>query len=440
MSYALMVSRILNILRDIVFAYFYIGSIPARREMSAYKKAFSLCFLLFIFIMSSVDLIDIFTYTIVSFLFRGICVFLYIRSTKKISAMTSLYDAILIDTVCVVNHNIFLTPLTRPILNAQAVFVPDPLANRMLCILITNVFSILVYVLVYKFIPLKNVKNANPLQIGLLLLLSVVSIYLNSTLKLLTDIDPAQGLQLSIFAIMLQGSLLICIGFFESYKVALHRMQRAMLENEAALSLLESIEAHKKNDELLREVRHDLKNHTISLEHLIKSGKNDEALRYLTNLREEYMISKAYIQTGNDILDGILAQKLATAEKDDIVLSVAADFSFLKDIEGADLCIIFGNLLDNAVEGCKNVKDGLRYINIRGNVLGDMVIYTIENSCDPKLSFHGGLPSTTKKEIRRHGIGLHSVKRMVLKNGGELGLSAEGGKFSAVISFPMASK
>ncbi len=440
MPYILIISRILNILRDIGFAYFYIRSIPAKRELSIYKRTFSLCLLLFIFIMSSVDLIDIFTYTVISFLFRGICIFLYIRSTNKISVMTSLYDAILIDTVCVVNHNIFLTPLTRPILNAQAIFVADPFINRLLCILITNTVSILVYFLIFKFIQLKNIKNANSLQIGLLLLLSLVSIYLNSTLKLINDIDPGQAVQLSIFAIILQLSLLLCIAFFERYKVVLYRMQRTMLENEAAMSLLESIEAHKKNDELLREVRHDLKNHTLSLEHLIKSGKYEEALKYLNNLRQEYMISKSYIQTGNDILDGILAQKLGTAEKEGISVSVTADFSYIKNIAGADLCIIFGNLLDNAVEACKILKDELRYINIRANVLGDMVIYTIENSCDPELSFHGGLPSTTKKEARRHGIGLHSVKRIVLKNNGEIALSGDSGKFSAVLSFPISER
>lgn len=350
MTYLLFARRLLNTSRDVIFAVLYIRTIPANQKQTLLTRTMAAACLLPLFVMSSVDDSAFLSNGNARFLLRILCFFLYIYQIKKISLPTMFYDALLINMVCVVNHNLFLTSATRPILNAAVTLSPVPVVNELLCLLIVNLVSVLIYYLVYRFIPLNEVKNISKSRVTILILLSFESQYLNNTLKIITGLQPELSVQLSVYVILLQLALLLCLGFTERYQTALREQSRTHLENQAARALLESIETQQKNDSVIRQIRHDLKNHLISIRYLITQHEEESAVGYIDQLLTEYVLTQTHVRTGNPILDGILTQKMTVAEQSSIAISISADFTYIQTINGADLCIIFGNLLDNAIE------------------------------------------------------------------------------------------
>lgn len=437
MVYLLFTRRFLNICRDVVFAYLYIKTIPSNKRLTPRSKALSALCLLLLFVMTGVDDSTLFASGSVRFLLRSACFFLYIYQIKKISLPTMIYDALLINTVCVVNHNLFLTSVTRPFLNASVSLSGFPVVNEFLCFMIVNIVSILIYCFVYHFIPLREIKNVGKSRIIILLLLAIESQYLNNTLKIITGLQPELSVQLSIYVILLQLALLLCLAFIEHYQIAVHEQAHTQLENQAAHALLESIRAQQKNDSIIQQMRHDLKNHLISIRYLINHQKEGEAVEYIDQLVSDDALTQTHIRTGNSILDGILIQKTTIAEQNNIAVSISADFTYIRSINGADLCIIFGNLLDNAIEACQKVESSSRYINIRGHLIGEAIIYTIENSSSGTVTLEHHMPLTTKKDSQNHGIGLISVERIVLKNQGSIAFSPDKNKFTVILTFPV---
>lgn len=449
-QFFLLIRPLLNFLRDLVFIILYVKTIDSDYLLSKRKKLAPPILLLsgitLLFGTSADSLGTILLplpnlpeaiVTLIRFLIRAVCCFCYIRLLKKISLPTTVYDALLICTVCQINHNLFLTPITRPILNAAVELFSRPLVNSLACLLIINAASILIYYIVYRFVPLRDVKNVRYPRIVLLLVLALLSQYLNSSLKIIEYADAVQKTQFSIYTILLQLLLLVCIIYIERYQNTIREYLRTKLENQATQSLLEHIEKQRENDNLIRQLRHDTRNHLISLRHLISSQNYNAAIEYLNALSSEYTVAQPRIKTGNLILDGILVQKMDIAEKNSVAFSVSADFSPLSPMNNSDICILFGNLLDNALEACLKVAPEFRSINIRGRLMGECVIYTIENSCTELVLFSGDLPRTTKHEKNDHGIGLISVSRIIKKYNGTIAFSGGEKRFSVICSFPL---
>ena len=375
--------------------------------------------------------------SLIRFIIKFVCYYIWIYTTKRIRTVTIVYSSLMIYTICQVTHNLFLTPVTRPIRDATLVLTGNCVIDICFCILFINICSMIVYYLTWKLIPLKDIKNMHPLRFLLLAILVVESQYLNSSLKSISFSDATQGIQFSIYVIMLQLLLLLCIIYNERHQKALRENTRINLENQAVHSLLESIELQDRNNEQLKQMRHDLKNHLLSLRHLVNSGQNIQALSYIDSISSEVMSFHPMIISGNNILDGILAQKMSIAESNAISFSVSADFSYLSGMSNADICILFGNLLDNALEACGKVEENSRYINLRGHILGETIVFTIENSYDGNAVFLEHFPLTTKKDTLNHGIGTISVSRIVKKYLGTISFAAKEDCFSAVFSFPL---
>jgi sensor histidine kinase regulating citrate/malate metabolism len=99
-------------------------------------------------------------------------------------------------------------------------------------------------------------------------------------------------------------------------------------------------------------------------------------------------------------------------------------------INEEDLCVIIGNLFDNAIE--ENLrstdKDG-RYIKLYIASKEDMLVIRTKNPLHHELNIKSGLPSTMKPDAVHHGIGLKNVRRICDKYSGELIWTSENGIF-----------
>lgn len=142
--------------------------------------------------------------------------------------------------------------------------------------------------------------------------------------------------------------------------------------------------------------RHDIKNHLAVLDGLLKNGQYVQARSYLQKLETVTAALSLPFYTGNPVVDVLLADKLQLAAANGIKYEVSLTLPKQCSVDDLDLCIIFANALDNAIQACLQIS-GPRFISIAGERQCDFYMLEFENTC----SF-GTLPSM--------GTGLSNIK------------------------------
>ncbi len=181
-----------------------------------------------------------------------------------------------------------------------------------------------------------------------------------------------------------------------------------------------------------RKLRHDMKNHWQMVQTLLASGKTAETLDYTSRIRDQLELhtrSRQLVSTGNPFLDAVLTSKLDQAAASGI--QVDTEIMVVKNmkIDMVDCGIIFGNILENAIEACLNQSgDSEKRILVKLLYKKGMLVCGICNSMDPDASIRSGF-ATTKPDSEGHGLGLPNVREAVAGYGGTLNLKAQDGRF-----------
>ena len=104
-------------------------------------------------------------------------------------------------------------------------------------------------------------------------------------------------------------------------------------------------------------------------------------------------------------------------------------------MEDVDLCVILGNLLDNAIEGCGRMEKGDRFLRVYLAVNGNQLYFSVQNSAKEEPDFEERNYITKKRG--NHGLGMKRVKAAVDKYQGYLNLANEPGIFAAEVTMPV---
>lgn len=190
----------------------------------------------------------------------------------------------------------------------------------------------------------------------------------------------------------------------------------------------------KENQEKVRKLSHDINNHIMCME----SMDGDEREKYKKKIYEELDYNRNRINSGSMILDIILSEKYKECKKYGINFKYDIEFNVLKDMESVDICSIFSNILDNAVEACQKVEPGNRFITIKGKIAKNYFVIKAENSKvgEIKKDEKGNL-ETSKEDKTRHGLGTKIVEESVEKYGGNIEYYDEEDRFRVVILIPI---
>lgn len=180
---------------------------------------------------------------------------------------------------------------------------------------------------------------------------------------------------------------------------------------------------------------HDLKHQIIALRAEEDSDKRRE---YLDRMEASVSSYETQVKTGNKVLDIILTSKSLSCYNDHITFTSVVDGSLLDFLETMDICSIFGNALDNAIECEKKIEDeGKRMIHLSVFSQQSFLIVRCENYCEEGIAFEKDLPKTTKKGRGFHGYGLKSIRNTAQKYGGEVDVEAVDNRFSLKILIPL---
>ncbi len=183
------------------------------------------------------------------------------------------------------------------------------------------------------------------------------------------------------------------------------------------------------NSEALRKEMHDMKHYVIALKNEDDPEKRAEVLE---DMEQAIAIQESFMNTGNQVLDVVLTTKSLQCQKKGITLNAMVDGDLLSAIHVKDICSLFGNLIDNAIEATQILEDPeKRLITLSVRSRNQFIIVECENYAnDPSGSLKGNgrrrtfgsrfLPKTTKSDVVRHGYGLKSITQIAEKYGGAM--------------------
>ena len=213
-------------------------------------------------------------------------------------------------------------------------------------------------------------------------------------------------------------------------------MNRIYLEQEKSSQYHSQISVYKMLTEQYRQserLRHDMKNHIIALTALSRNKEWEKIEDYLKNM-EGVILDAGGDLTGNKAVDALLYQKRKQAEGEDIKWECDMQMPKGCCINEFDLCVLMGNILDNALEACGRMqKDENRFINIQARTVKKCFLIEVKNSMDRTEKFTEGF--TNKDDSQEHGIGLLNVGDVVNRYNGAV--HKEAGKGIFVISILM---
>jgi sensor histidine kinase YesM len=229
----------------------------------------------------------------------------------------------------------------------------------------------------------------------------------------------------SLYAKCFVGFGIFIIVFMEASIIAMvvqgnsktYFQQAAFLNEHYLNTQLVHFKTYQETQRETRRVHHDMKNHIACLYNLISEGENEEARKYILVLDSQIQQIDKELHTGNDIVDAIVNEKYFSAQKDQISVAIEGKLGYLT-VSAIDLCTIFSNAIDNAVEALRDSLVPEKEIQIQFKQQNAMQFLMFRNPVG-----QGELTApffTTKKDSLNHGFGLGNIRMAVEKYGGHM--------------------
>ena len=188
--------------------------------------------------------------------------------------------------------------------------------------------------------------------------------------------------------------------------------------------LEQSVELQKERSRVLtayesdiRRQRHDLRHHLRYLRQLLQDGRDKEAAAYIESLDQAIPAGTVTRYCENSLVNAVISYHVALARSDQIRMEVGVQIPAANPhISDAHLCVILGNLLENACEACRRMTEGERWIRLRAKVHGDLLFISMDNSCSGAVQLQDGRYLSSKRN--EEGIGLRSVRSLAKAHDG----------------------
>ncbi len=205
--------------------------------------------------------------------------------------------------------------------------------------------------------------------------------------------------------------------FFFYLRVSGHYQERTETQQGYIQAELDHFQQYRLAQEDTARFRHDIRNNLLCVNDLLRQGKNQEAADYLQDLLgtvEE--LSRTYV-TGDTLLDSIVAAKAQIMQRKGIRFELDGVVAGGLPWKPVDICSVFANALDNAIEACQKVDPEKRLICMIIKATPQFWLISIENptaeAVDPAKLFRKTGGYTTKANAALHGIGTYNMKHTV---------------------------
>lgn len=184
----------------------------------------------------------------------------------------------------------------------------------------------------------------------------------------------------------------------------------------------------------MRGWRHDYHNHIQAMQASMALGRYDEVNEYLRQLNDDLSNVDNVLKTGRVMVDAILNGKISIAAQNGIPVNAKARLPEELKVSDVDLCVVIGNLLDNAIEENRKLEECSRFLRIYIGRKNTYLYIAVTNAAGKKQGKTDRRFMSSKGA--GHGFGLSRVESVVKKYGGIFTVDSEDGGFTAEVLIP----
>lgn len=228
-----------------------------------------------------------------------------------------------------------------------------------------------------------------------------------------------EQIRMLLFAFTLLFIILsiLCPVFIYYTCISEHYRRRTIIQEQHMEAELLHFEQYRQAQEETARFRHDIRNNLRCLREMLQQEKSEEALEYLSNLLDVAGNLSAKYVTGDSLLDSIVSVKAQTMEQHKIRFDLDGVLAGGLSWKPMDVCNVFANALDNAIEACQKVAPEERSISMKIKSTSQFWLIAIENPVaapvDVTKLFQKNSGYTSKTDASQHGIGTYNMKYTV---------------------------
>lgn len=295
--------------------------------------------------------------------------------------------------------------------------------------LFSKLFTLFLIICLKKFFQNENMRSLPNKYNIILLLIPVGSMFVVYNIFMLSiETNEKNHIRESLTSSII--ILLINIIIFKLYLI-LSKEKELEKYNVVYEQQLELCTQHMREKENVmmefRNARHDIKQHFIVLIEMLDNNQNELAMDYLRKLIKMAPLSNIGIsRTDNIVVDSLVNAKYTIALKEEIKFTVDIHIPMQLPFYSADLSILLGNIVDNAIEASLQIAKEERYIKFFMKFETNTLIITVINAFNGELiKNRNGKIISSKVEAGYHGIGLESVRKVATKYHGSVVLETK---------------
>lgn len=421
------VVNVISIVLELLITVDYFKTISKRKEIQAWKIFVSCCVLtvvntvaiIFINIQALTTIVMIASIFVLSFLYKlsipkriifsAILVVLLILSEMLIGMLlTVLSDS----TIEELRSNLFF-------------YIQGVLISKLFMFVIIRLFRYFTVksdtkISAWFFIPLVT------MPIATFLVAYVMSEYMYRT----KDLSLMRIAAFSVIALIVSNVLLFYL-FELQIKDAENRIN-AMLLQQQIQNKADYYKELAKKQRISNKVAHDLKNQLFALEELMKKDPASGAEEF-KKITDKLLSVSAMTFTGIDSIDALITVKKIKMQENDIHFTHRLCMPKETILPLPELCVVLGNLLDNAIEANEKVSKNYRFISLAITQKQGYLSIQISNAISEKVKIKNNQIFTTKRNKEIHGFGLQSVKEITEKYNGTISFEQEENIFTVIV-------
>lgn len=197
-------------------------------------------------------------------------------------------------------------------------------------------------------------------------------------------------------------------------------------------------EMSKENIDIINRKCHDLKHQVAALRTISNQECQEEVI---DSIEKSIMIYDSIMDTGNETLDTVLTEKSLLCNEKNIIITCITDGKLLEFMDIIDTYTLFGNALDNAIEGVSKFADiEQRHIGLIIHKKVDLIFIQFENPYTGEIKMKDGLPVSDKPNNGYHGFGVKSIQQVAEKYDGFITIETVGQIFVLRVTIPVNSR
>ncbi|MBP3507974.1 MAG: sensor histidine kinase [Lachnospiraceae bacterium] len=429
----LVIHGIFSVVCYVIFITFFMGIFCQERELSKTKKTCIVLGMVLFFTLWITCLYDHLAIKIVGqFVFYSLCLW----GLYDVKYLKALVFTIIFFCGCGVTDYLILLLIMNVMPEGSLTLLESPLGSSLVEVLSEGIHLLILIVMMRCFkkqdSELLTTKEWLRFIIGPVISIVIITV-------LMVDFDIAQNEKQEAAFLMIAIGLVVM-------NIIVYFLLHDVLKREAALREdrifktraereIQMYHSLSDNYEKQKRIQHEYKNRMDSISALVREEKYKELNQYLNSLNQELSELVDVIDVNNVMINALLNAKYQEMREKGIILIPQINDLSQIPVSDEDIVVILVNLLNNAIEACEHSDK--KIIKLKFVCDEDRVILSVINTYAQAPIMNGDKFKTTKTDSPElHGIGIHNVKEMVAKYGGQTVIKVTEQEFRFVIFIP----